>query len=127
MFTFIISIVAFIALEVFALAAGHNYQHWSKVLGVTLPDPKRLITNYTYGMLSILIPFTVWTVLFGYIYPLLVIFMVLWVFAGSGGAAVKLMYWHDAKVAERQKLQDTLEIQELKLHQKDDDGQTARL
>ena len=118
--TLIFPILVFLSVEIFSLAYGHSYEHWAKVIGKTLPDPKRLITNYTYGILSIFIPFTGWvffTWIFQLIYSLLTIFTVMWIFIGAGGATVKWLYWHDAKVKERQKLKDDLEKQELLIRQ----------
>lgn len=125
---FILTILAFLALEVFALAFGHSYQHWSKILKVTLPDPRRLITNYTYGTLAIFVPYTAWvaTTFMAGLYnkmsnleTVILIGVVMWVFVGVGGAAVKYMYWHDGQVAKHHEQRNTQEILELKIKQKD--------
>ena len=132
---FIITILAFLALEAFILAAGHYYPNWSKKLRVTLPDPRRLITNYTYGTLAIFVPYTLWvaTTFMAGLYhrmsnieTVILIGVVMWVFVGTGGMAVKYMYWHDGQVAKHHEQKNMQEILELQINQKDRNAEHDR-
>jgi hypothetical protein len=92
----------FLLLVVFILIAEHNYRHWAAITGETLPHPKRLILNYITGTLAWFTPFSLWLLA----NSLWREFLTGWVFVSVAGMTVVSLYVHDAKITEREKLED---------------------
>lgn len=94
-----------LTLSVILLIAEHYYRHWTTIAGATLPHPKRLILNYISGTLAWFVPFSLWLLSNGLWREMLTG----WVFVLVAGFTVISLYVHDAKIQERQKLEDAAE------------------
>lgn len=98
----------FLTVELLALWSEHYDPHMRELTGLPLDDPKRLQINYVLGDLAIFVPYTLWLVVVQPGNPFYIAFMT-WVFLGSGGAMVHLMYRRDAWIKHRQDARDDKE------------------
>lgn len=97
------------------LLLEHWFPNWDQFLGRFVEEktrtasPVRLVANYVAGTVAWFVPFSIWAIVEGYLYPVLIG----WAFLVVGGLTVVFAYLHDRSAREKNRLKELEEERDL--------------